>query len=131
MSAADTLVSLYSIPEEYKEFRRLFKIEPDQEALSKHQSWDHKIRIEDRKTPIKKGIYSLSAEKLDALRKYLEENQQKGFIWESQSPAGYSILFIPKKDGSLRLCVDYWELNNITIKNSYPLPLISELQDRF
>ena len=80
---------------------------------------------------MKKGIYSLSAEKLDTLRKYLEENQRKGFIRESQSPAGYLILFVSKKDGSLRLCIDYWELNNITIKNSYPLPLILELQDRF
>ena len=100
-SAADTLASPYSIPEEYEEFRRLFETEPDQEALSKHQSWDHEIKIEDGKTPTKKGIYSLSAEKLDALRKYLEENQQKGFIRESQSPAGYLILFISKKDGSL------------------------------
>ena len=82
-SAADTLASPYSIPKEYKEFQKLFKTEPDQEALSKHQSWDHEIRIEDGKTPIKKGIYPLSAEKLDALRKYLEENQQKGFIRES------------------------------------------------
>ena len=53
-----------------------------------------------------------------------------GKIRESQSPVGYSIIFIPKKDGSLRLCVDYQDLNHIMIKNSYPLPLISELQDR-
>ena len=68
---------------------------------------------------------------MDALRKYLEENQRKGFIRESQSLAGYPILFISKKDGSLQLCVDYQELNNITIKNSYSLSLISELQDKF
>ena len=124
-------MSKYHIPEEYEEFQKLFETEPDQEALSKHQSWDYEIKIKDGKTPTKRGIYPLSAEKLDALRKYLEENQQKGFIRESQSSAEYPILFIPKKDRSLRLCIDYWELNNITIKNSYPLPLISELQDRF
>ena len=79
---------------------------------------------------MKQSIYPLSPEKLDALRKYLDENLRKGFIRESQSPAGYPILFIPKSDGGLRLCVDYRQLNNITIKNSYPLPLISQLQDQ-
>ena len=54
---------------------------------------------------------------------------KKRFIRESQSPAGYSILFILKKDETLWLCVNYWGLNNIMIKNSYLLPLISELQD--
>ena len=67
-------MSKYHIPEEYKEFQKLFKTEPDQEALSKYQSWDYKIKIEDGKTLTKKGIYPLSAKKLDALRKYLEEN---------------------------------------------------------
>ena len=100
-------MSKYHIPEEYKEFQRLFKIEPNQKTLSKHQSWDYEIKIEDGKILMKKGIYSLSAEKLDALRKYLEENQQKGFIQESQSLAGYLILFVLKKDRSLRLYIDY------------------------
>ena len=82
-------------------------------------------------TPTKQPIYSLSPQKLDALWEYLKKNLQKGFIQESQSSAGYSILFIPKSDSSLRLCVDYWALNNITVKNSYLLSLVSELQDRF
>ena len=46
------------------------------------------------------------------------------------SPAGYPILFVPKKNGKLRLCVNYRQLNAITVKNQYSLPLISELQDR-
>lgn len=118
------------IPAEYKEFEELFREESDQEALPEHQSWDHEIKLMEGKEPTKQAIYPLSAEKLEALRTYLEENLRKGFIRESQSPAGYPILFVPKPDGSLRLCVDYRGLNNITIKNSYPLPLISELQDR-
>ena len=80
---------------------------------------------------IKQPIYLLSSQKLDALWEYLEENLWKGFIWESQSSARYLILFVSKSDGSLRLCVDYWALNNITVKNSYSLLLISELQDWF
>ena len=67
---------------------------------------------------------------MKVLRQYLDENLKKGFIRESKSPAGYLILFAPKKDGTLRLCVDYRRLNDITIKNRYPLPNIAELQDR-
>ena len=62
-------------------------------------------------------IYQLSEKELQVLHKYLEENLKKGFIQESQSPAGYLILFALKKDRSLQLCVDYRKLNNITIKN--------------
>jgi len=72
----------------------------------------------------------LSAEKLDALRQYLKENMRKEFIKESQSSAEYLILFVLKLNESLRLCVDYRALNNITIKNSYSLSLISELQNQ-
>ena len=62
-------------------------------------------------------IYQLSEKELQVLHKYLEENLKKSFIQESQSPAGYLILFVLKKDRSLQLCVDYRKLNNITIKN--------------
>jgi len=68
--------------------------------------------------------------KLQALRDYLTENLAKGFVQHSKSPAGAPILFVKKKDGSFRLCVDYCELNKITKKNRYPLPLISGILDR-
>ncbi len=79
---------------------------------------------------MKQFIYSLLTEKLDALQQYLKENMWKEFIKESQSSTKYSILFILKLNESLRLCVDYKALNNIMIKNSYLLSLISELQDK-
>ncbi len=79
---------------------------------------------------MKQFIYSLSAEKLNALQQYLKENMQKKFIKELQLSAEYSILFILKLNESLKLYVDYRALNNIMIKNSYSLSLISELQDR-
>ena len=75
-------------------------------------------------------VYPLSQTELDVLKKYIDDNLRKGFIRHSQSPAGAPILFVKKPDGSLRLCVDYRGLNNITIKNKYPLPLIGELLDR-
>ncbi len=78
----------------------------------------------------KQFIYSLSAEKLNALQQYLKKNMQKEFIRESQSSAEYSILFISKLNESLKLYIDYRALNNIMIKNSYLLLLIAELQNR-
>ena len=64
------------------------------------------------------------------LKTYIKANLTSGFIRPSKSPAGAPILFIQKKDGSLRLYVDYRGLNNLTIKNCYSLLLISELPDR-
>jgi hypothetical protein len=75
-------------------------------------------------------MYPLSLKELIVLKEFLEENLAKGFIRESKSLAGAPILFALKKDGSLRLCVDYQGLNAITIKNRYPLPLISEIIDQ-
>eukprot|EP00079_Xenopus_tropicalis_P035201 XP_017948972.1 PREDICTED: RNA-directed DNA polymerase homolog [Xenopus tropicalis] len=72
-------------------------------------------------------IYPLSEPELRVLKDYIEENLGKGFIRPSTSPAGAGIFFVEKKDGSLRPCIDYRELNKITIKNRYPLPLIPEL----
>ncbi|KAH8172320.1 reverse transcriptase (RNA-dependent DNA polymerase) domain-containing protein [Sarocladium implicatum] len=75
-------------------------------------------------------VYALSPDKQQALKEYLEENLAKGYIRPSKSPAGYPILFIPKKNGKQQICVDFRQLNDITIKNRYPLPLIKELRDK-
>ena len=64
------------------------------------------------------------------LKKYIEKNLKKEFIKSSEFSAEYSILFAPKKNDKLRLCVDYRQLNNITVKNRYTLPLIFEFQNR-
>jgi len=114
----------------YQKYKILFEKESDQKTLLKHQSWNHKIKLVDDKKFTKQFIYSLLTEKLNALQQYLKENMQKEFIKESQSSAEYSILFISKLNESLRLCVDYRALNNITIKNSYLLSLIAKLQNR-
>jgi hypothetical protein len=80
--------------------------------------------------PPYRPIYPLSPRELVALKEFLEENLAKGFIQESKSSAGAPILFAPKKDGSLRPCVDYRGLNAITVKNRYLLSLISKIIDR-
>ena len=86
--------------------------------------------LEPGKIPTHQPIYALSGKELEVLRNYIEENLRKGFIRPSTSPAGYPILLAPKKDGKLRLCVDYRQLNAITFKHRYPLPVIPELQMR-
>jgi hypothetical protein len=67
---------------------------------------------------------------LKTLREYIDKNLKKGFIRPSSSLAGSLVLFIPKKDGKKRLCVDYRKLNAITTKDRYALPLANELRDR-
>ena len=74
-------------------------------------------------------MYPLSEHELEALRTFLDENLQTNFIRPSRSTHGAPILFIKKKDGSLRLCVDYRGLNKISKKDRYPLPLIADLLD--
>ncbi len=98
--------------------------------LAPHQGIDLAIDLLLGKEPLYGPIYPLSQTELAALREFLEENLAKGFIRESKSPAGAPILFAPKKDGGLRLCVDYRGLNAITVKNRYPLPLITKIMDR-
>jgi hypothetical protein len=67
---------------------------------------------------------------LDALKSYIDEMLNKGFIWMSNLPIGAPVLFVKKKNRTLRLCVDYRALNKITVKNQYPLPLSGNLIDR-
>jgi len=116
-------------PEYYPHFDHLFDKE-EASKLPKHQPWDHIIPLKPGSEPPFGSIYSLSEIELKALREYLDENLSKGYIRPLTSPASSPILFAKKKDGSLRLCVDYRGLNSITIKNRYALPLISELLDR-
>ncbi|KAJ1590153.1 hypothetical protein NDA12_004621 [Ustilago hordei] len=71
-------------------------------------------------------LYLKGPKEMSELRRYLDENLEKGFIRPSKSLARSPVLFIPKKDGGLRLCVDYRGLNEITVKNRAPLPLIEE-----
>ena len=72
----------------------------------------------------------MAASELAELKKQLEELQRIGFIRPSSSPWGAPVLFVKKKDGSMRLCIDYRALNEVTIKNKYPLPRIDDLFDQ-
>ena len=114
-----------------KEYHQFLDIFSRQEAdmLPVHQSYDHKIPLEDEKQLTFKALYSMSQDELKVLQKYLNDHLFKGFIWASFSLAAVLILFVHKSEEGLRFCVDYWELNVITVKNRYSLLLIKETLD--
>lgn len=119
---------LKDVPEEYHKYAKIFQETLDT-GLPEHSHYDHEIKLKEGTRPTYQKIYGLNEKQRQALDEYIKENLRKGYIRPSQSPAGYPILFVPKKNGKLRLCVDYRKLNDITVKNCYPLPLISELRD--
>src|SRR6202171_5795857 len=91
---------------------------------------DHKIEIVLCSAPAVRSPYRMSVPELDELKKQLNDLLAKGQIRISKSPYRSPVLFVKKKDGTMRLCVDYRALNKMTIKNKYPLPKIDELMDR-
>jgi hypothetical protein len=91
---------------------------------------DHRIELTSGSAPASRPMGRMSPKELDELKKQLQELTEMGFIQPSKSPFGAPVLFVKKKDGTMRMCVDYRALNSITIKNRYPLPRIDELFDR-
>ncbi|GJY42709.1 putative reverse transcriptase domain-containing protein [Tanacetum coccineum] len=81
-------------------------------------------------SPVVKSPYRLAPSEMLELSNQLKELQEKGFIRPSHSPWGAPVLFVKKKDGAMRMCIDYRELNKLTIKNRYPLPRIDDLFDQ-
>ncbi|GKU09370.1 unnamed protein product, partial [Fusarium langsethiae] len=116
---------LKNVPKEYRIYDKLFQ----EELVTKvpqHSRWDHEICLITDDLPFQK-IYNLNKMELDTLKEYLEEELRKGNIRESTSSAGFPVMFVPKKNGKLRLVVDYRRLNALTVKDRTPLPLITEL----
>jgi transposase InsO family protein len=117
------------LPEKYAEFSDVFdKVKATK--LPQHRPYDCPIDLQPGKEPPWGPIYNLTPTELKVVREYIEENLKNGFIQHSRSPAGAPIFFVKKKDGSLRLVVDYRGLNKVTIRNRYALPLISSLLER-
>jgi hypothetical protein len=88
------------------------------------------IELLPRTPPISKRPYRMPINELVELKKQIAELQAKGFIRPSSSPWGATVLFVEKKDGTQRMCIDYRSLNEVTIKNKYPLPRIEDLFDQ-
>jgi hypothetical protein len=108
------------------EFATVFD-EPD--SLPPERNVSHCVRTEPGARPPRKPSFRLTTEEKNHLIAQVQELLRKGWIQPSVSPYGAPVLFVKKKDGTLRMCIDYRALNNITVKNKYPLPRIDELLD--
>ena len=119
-----------SVLAQYSDFANVFlkelaKVLPKRTGIN-----EHIIELEESKQPLYRPIYSLDPVELETLKTYIKTNLANGFIQPSKSSTRALILFVRKPNGSLQLCINYQGLNNLTIKNRYPLPLIGEFLDR-
>jgi len=136
VAKAQCLYTIHYVPDlskgpellaKYKDYRNVF-LEDKANKLPPYSQLEYTIELTNE--PPHRPIYSLSEKELKVLCKYIQKNLRQGWIKESTSLAGAPILFTPKKDGELQLCVDYHRLNKVTIKNRYSLLLIREIIDR-
>ncbi|SJL16283.1 uncharacterized protein ARMOST_19803 [Armillaria ostoyae] len=118
------------VPADYCSFRDLFSKENFDE-LPERKPWDHTIElVPNAKSTLDCKVYPLNRDKQEQLDKFLDKNLKSGRIKESKSPFASPFFFVKKKDRSLQPVQDYRKLNEMTIKNRYPLLLISELIDK-
>ena len=110
----------------YHDFLNVFDREKTTQ-LSLHQSYDHKIELEDESQLSKSQLYLLLNYKLQKIKEYLEENLKKKFIILSKASFASSILFVKKKDNSLRFCMNYWKLNALIKRDRYSIFLINKV----
>lgn len=113
------------LPKIYHNYLSVFSKE-EADKLPPHRPSDHRIILKPGSEAPWGPLYGMSREELEVLKKYIKENLEKGFIRPSTSPASSPVLFVKKPGGGLRFCVDYRALNDLTIKNRYPIPRIRE-----
>ncbi|GJX34942.1 putative reverse transcriptase domain-containing protein [Tanacetum coccineum] len=107
------------------------KVFPDDlPGLPPPRQVEFRIELVPCAAPVARAPYRLAPSELKELSDQLKELLEKGFIRPSSSPWGAPVLFVKKKDGSFRMCIDYRELNKLTVKNRYPLPRIDDLFDQ-
>ena len=116
------------VPKRFHKWKKVFgKVES--ERMPTRKPWDHAIDLREDFVLKKGRIYPLSRTEKEEVQVFVENQLKKGYIRPSKSPQTSPVLFVPKKDGKRRMVQDYRYVNKGTIKNSYPLPLISELID--
>ena len=118
-----------NLPPEYHDFADIFQA-AEKQSLPEKGLHDHAIDLKPGQQPPFKKLYSMFSAELNVLKVYLDDAIKAGIVRKSISPAASPVMFVPKSDGSLQLVIDYRRLNDITIKNHYPLPLISDMLNR-
>ena len=114
------------VPERFYRWIKVFG-KKQSERMPTRKPWDHAIDVKKGFMPRKEKVYSLSREEREEVREFVKEQLRKGYIRPSKSPQTVPVFFVRKKDGKKRMVQDYRYLNEWTIKNNYPLPLISDV----
>lgn len=118
------------IPEEVQQVLQANKAAfNDPKTLPPQRDFDHEIPLVPGAVPVNCRPYRYSPQQKDEIERQVAEMLQAGLITPSLSPFASPVLSVKKKDGTWRFCVDYWRLNEVTIKNKFPLPVIDELLD--
>ena len=128
-AAAEKTKPKPTLPPEYSSFASIFSKEATNH-IPPSRSYDHEINLDDTFTPKIGKVYPLSPEERKATKDFLDENLASGKIRLSNSAQASHFFFVKKKDGGLRPCQDYHYVNEHTIRDAYPLPLISDLVDK-
>ena len=97
------------------------------ERMPTRKVWDHAIDLKEMFKPQKEKIYPLSKNKREEVQNFVKDQLKKGYIRPSKSPQTSPVFFVGKKDGSKQMMMDYYNLNDQTVKNNYLLPLITDL----
>jgi len=116
------------VPQRFHKYLKVFK-KKDSERMPMRKTWDHAIDLREEFVLKKGKIYPLSRVEREEVQEFVKDQLRKGYIRPSKSSQMSLVFFMPKKDGKKRMVQDYQYLNSWTIKNNYPLPLISDLID--
>jgi len=116
------------VPKRFLKWRKVFG-KMESEGMPTRKIWDHAIDLKETFKPQKGRIYSLSKNKREEVQNFVNDQLRKGYIRPSKSPQTSPVFFVGKKDGSKRMVMDYRNLNDQTVKNNYPLLLITDLID--
>ena len=127
--AQQTEKSKAELPQSYADFMDVFEKKTIDELLPS-RTFNHTIELNEGFSPKVAKIYPLNPKEQEACRTFVDEHLNSGKLVPSKSPQALPFFFVPKKDGSIRPCQDYQYLNSHTIKNTYPLLLISDLIDK-
>ena len=114
------------VPEKFHRWIKVFG-KKQLERMPTRKVWDHTIEVKKGFVLRKRKMYPLSREEREEVREFMKEQLRKGYIQPSKSPQTALVFFVGKKDGKKRMVQDYRYLNEWTIKNNYPLPLISDV----
>jgi len=116
------------VPRKFWKWKKVFR-KAESERMPVRKPWNHAIELKEGFVPRKGKVYSLSRDEREEVQAFVEDQLRKGYIRLSKSPQTSPVHFVTKKDGKQRMVQDYQYINEGTIKNAYPLPLISDILD--